>query len=108
MVVLGCTHFPLLRADIAALLGPDITLVESGAAIGRRVAYVLAQKQESLEVELGYRGAPNGAQDPLLNAVTPGAWVAWYTGSVPEAQRAQFAATFSYFGFQQVQSLALV
>lgn len=108
VVVLGCTHFPLLRADIAALLGPDITLVDSGAAIGRRVAYVLAQKQESLEVELGYRGSPNGAQDSLLNAVTPGAWVAWYTGSVPEAKRAQFAATFSYFGFQQVQSLALV
>ena len=108
VVVLGCTHFPLLRDDIATLLGPSITLVDSGAAIGRRVAYVLAQKQESLEVEPGYYGAPAGAGDQLMNTVSPGAWVAWYTGTVSEDKRAQFAATFSYFGFAQVQELTLL
>lgn len=105
VVVLGCTHFPLLRADIATLLGPEITLVDSGAAIGRRVAYVLAQKQESLEIEPGYQNI--ALTDPLLNASCTGAQVAWYTGSVSETERAQFAATFSYFGFNQVKSLQL-
>jgi glutamate racemase len=28
-IVLGCTHYPLLRATIARAVGPDITLVDS-------------------------------------------------------------------------------
>ena len=32
-LVLGCTHYPLLSADIEAFLGPDIRLVHSGEAM---------------------------------------------------------------------------
>ncbi|WP_347332847.1 glutamate racemase [Marinimicrobium locisalis] len=40
-LVLACTHFPLLRPQFQALLGPRITLVDSGEAIARRVSYWL-------------------------------------------------------------------
>ncbi|MBE0481935.1 MAG: glutamate racemase [Bacterioplanes sp.] len=40
-VVLGCTHFPLLR-DFLERLWPHVTWIDSGAAIARRVASLLA------------------------------------------------------------------
>ncbi len=40
-LVLACTHFPLLREELSQILGPKVTLVDSGAAIARRVAYWL-------------------------------------------------------------------
>lgn len=42
-LVLACTHFPLLREEIQALL-PCITLVDSGAAIARRVHCLLNER----------------------------------------------------------------
>lgn len=39
-LVLGCTHFPLLKEEIHHYL-PDIALVDSGAAIAKRVACLL-------------------------------------------------------------------
>lgn len=39
-VVLACTHFPLVAAQLARQLG-DVTLIDSGAAIARRVEQLL-------------------------------------------------------------------
>jgi glutamate racemase len=36
-VVLGCTHFPLIKSHIQALLPKSVTLVDSGAAVAKRV-----------------------------------------------------------------------
>lgn len=41
VVVLGCTHFPLLEEELAAMLGEQVTFVDSGEAIARRVMEVL-------------------------------------------------------------------
>ena len=41
-VVLGCTHFPLLAAALAAAAPRPITWIDSGDAIARRVAQVVA------------------------------------------------------------------
>ncbi len=40
VVVLGCTHFPLLAAHLSAIL-PGICFVDSGAAIAKRVEHLL-------------------------------------------------------------------
>lgn len=40
VIILGCTHFPLLKDELQQLL-PDVFLVDSGAAIARRVASLL-------------------------------------------------------------------
>lgn len=42
VVILGCTHYPLLRAAIAACLGPGIEIVESGRETARAVEEHLA------------------------------------------------------------------
>jgi glutamate racemase len=36
-LVLGCTHFPALRPMIQAIVGPTITLIDTGQAVARRV-----------------------------------------------------------------------
>jgi glutamate racemase len=41
VVVLGCTHFPLLSLELAALAPHPVTWMDSGAAIARRVATIL-------------------------------------------------------------------
>jgi glutamate racemase len=41
MVVLGCTHFPLLVEELAATTPHPVTWMDSGAAIARRVATIL-------------------------------------------------------------------
>lgn len=42
-LVLGCTHYPFLRETIAELIGPDIAIVDSGAAVARRTQTVLGE-----------------------------------------------------------------
>ena len=41
-LVLGCTHFPLIKHQIRAALPDHVTLLDSGEAIARRVAFLLA------------------------------------------------------------------
>ncbi|UYA58481.1 Glutamate racemase [Pectobacterium sp. F1-1] len=41
-VVLGCTHFPLLAEELKAALPDGTRLVDSGAAIARRTAWLIA------------------------------------------------------------------
>lgn len=40
-LVLGCTHFPLLNEEIAQLM-PQCQLIDSGSAVAKRVAWLLA------------------------------------------------------------------
>lgn len=43
-LVLGCTHYPLLREVIGACMGPSVTLVDVGAACARAVAGELEEQ----------------------------------------------------------------
>lgn len=43
-VVLGCTHYPFLREVIAEVLGEGVEILDSGAAVARQVARVLAKR----------------------------------------------------------------
>lgn len=46
-IVLGCTHYPALHRAITAIAGEGVRLVDSGAAIGRRAAKLLAANSTS-------------------------------------------------------------
>ncbi|MCZ8251479.1 MAG: glutamate racemase [Hylemonella sp.] len=48
-VVLGCTHYPLILPTLQALLGPEVTLVESGAPVARQTRRMLPQAAETGE-----------------------------------------------------------
>lgn len=42
--ILGCTHYPFVRALLQRLLGPQVTLITSGTAIARRVQHALSAR----------------------------------------------------------------
>ena len=43
-LILGCTHYPVLRAAIAAAVDPRVTLIDSGAAVAADVERMLEEK----------------------------------------------------------------
>lgn len=43
-VILGCTHYPVLKSVIQDCMGPDVTLIDSGEAAAHAVAEVLREK----------------------------------------------------------------
>ena len=44
-VILGCTHYPLVRPMLQRMLGPKVTLITPGAAIARRVECALSARE---------------------------------------------------------------
>ena len=53
-VILGCTHYPLIQPMLQRMLGPDVTLVSSGAALARQVEHALSTRD--LQNPAGRRG----------------------------------------------------
>lgn len=47
VLVLACTHFPLLKDELAQLLPAKLSLIDSGEAIARRVAFLLEGKTQA-------------------------------------------------------------
>ena len=43
-LILGCTHYPPFKPAIRSILGPRVTLIDSGEATARRLAKALRQK----------------------------------------------------------------
>lgn len=43
-LVLGCTHYPLLKKVIGTIMGPDVVLVDSAEETARTVAAILAEQ----------------------------------------------------------------
>jgi glutamate racemase len=43
--ILGCTHYPFVRALLQRLLGPEVGLITSGTAIARRVQHALSARE---------------------------------------------------------------
>jgi glutamate racemase len=81
-LVLGCTHFPVLRAAISAAVGPQIALIDSAATTARAVAEVLGR--EDL-----VRRPP----DPATAAAGAGAWTRFLATDAP-ARFARVGAVF--------------
>lgn len=44
-IVLGCTHYPFVRKHIQDIVGPNVTLIDTGAAVANRLQQVLEQQQ---------------------------------------------------------------
>ncbi len=68
-VVLGCTHFPLLKDELMAVLPEGTRLVDSGAAIARRTAWLLeheAPDAKSADANIAFSLALTPATEQLL------------------------------------------
>jgi glutamate racemase len=44
-IVLGSTHYVFLKAIISEVAGPNVTLIETGAAVARQLGRVLAERE---------------------------------------------------------------
>jgi glutamate racemase len=44
-VILGCTHYPLISPLLQRMLGPEVTLITSGAALARQVEHALSTRE---------------------------------------------------------------
>lgn len=67
VAVLGCTHFPLIKTEIQAVLGEEVTLVDSGQAIARRVEELLQvdKPKHQQSVHSIFSSAPPWQEDAL-------------------------------------------
>ena len=68
-VVLGCTHFPLLQEELMTVLPEGTRLVDSGAAIARRTAWLLeheAPDAKSSDANIAFCLALTPATEQLL------------------------------------------
>lgn len=64
-VVLGCTHYPFVEESIRALLGPQIALIDTAAAIAERTAAVWEQTPPGFEPTTRIRVQSTGATGTL-------------------------------------------
>jgi len=68
-VVLGCTHFPLIRDDLAATLDEKVVWVDSGEAIARRVEHLWDGRHDAGPAERSpHQLIFTGAEPPGLKA----------------------------------------
>jgi len=68
-VVLGCTHFPLLAEELMQVLPEGTRLIDSGAAIARRTAWLISTQENLVSTQednLAYCIALNEDTDALL------------------------------------------
>ncbi|HCP63059.1 MAG TPA: glutamate racemase [Hyphomonadaceae bacterium] len=71
VIVLACTHYPLVQAELEALAPRPVTWVDSGEAIARRAAHLL-QAQMDQEAPILRRGLTTGGADEATRRVLLG------------------------------------
>jgi glutamate racemase len=71
-IVLGCTHFPLLGAELAAAAPRPVAWMDSGAAIARRVATMLGPIEPGAIADAAVHRAIFTAETALVGAMRPG------------------------------------
>lgn len=52
VLVLGCTHFPMIKAELQQVLGEGTTLLDSGTAIAKRVVALLDNRVEATQTHV--------------------------------------------------------
>ena len=78
-LVLGCTHYIFIKDELRALLGPDVQLIDTGAAVARQTRRML-DKAGSLHTPATTLATPDMAAPEQLQLLT--------TGSLPSLQAA--------------------
>ena len=52
-IVLGCTHYPFLKKDIATIIGNGVNIVDSGRGIAKRVSQIIEKTNIANRTNLG-------------------------------------------------------
>ncbi|MBH3330746.1 glutamate racemase [Pseudomonas oryzihabitans] len=75
-LILGCTHYPFLRPLLAELVPPEIILVDTGAAVARRLQSLLARDARLAREPAGPTRIWTSGEPADLEAVLPQLWPA--------------------------------
>lgn len=75
-LILGCTHYPFLRPLLAELVPPEIILVDTGAAVARRLQSLLARDARLARGPAGLTRIWTSGEPADLEAVLPQLWPA--------------------------------
>lgn len=74
-IVLGCTHYPFVRPLIEEIVGKEITLIDTGAAVARQLQKRLAEQNLLVEVgELGSVTFWTNSEDKNAEQATGALW----------------------------------
>jgi len=73
IIVLACTHFPLLEAELQAVVGPDVRLIDGSAGIAHRIAHLTEGQDWPAEAAPGIAVFTRSADrpPPTLAALAP-------------------------------------
>ncbi len=93
VLVLGCTHYPLVRPLIQRIVGPQVRVIDPAPAIARQVARMLAQKDlysNGTGSLTCYTSGPTAPFEAMLlhlgmqpEKVLPGSWLPDGTLNLP-------------------------
>jgi glutamate racemase len=64
VLVLGCTHYPFLRDEIAAAAGPGVTIVDPGEAVARQVIRTMIPSEDE-EIRVQVTGPVDGVAERI-------------------------------------------
>lgn len=74
VIVLGCTHYPFLRAMIEELAGPGVTIVDTGPAVARELKRRLEAQQLLRRDGIGAEQFWTSGALPVVGAVIARLW----------------------------------
>lgn len=88
-LVLGCTHYPFLKAAIQYIFGHKLTLIDSGLAVARQTARILIknellfeyQRPNDLKIQLFVSGQNAVQLEPVLSRMIPNA-MTWSVANI--------------------------
>jgi glutamate racemase len=64
-LVLGCTHYPLFKSQIAQLINTPLTVIDSGQAVANRVSELWAVQPEEATQNVSHNLVTTGSQEVL-------------------------------------------
>jgi len=75
-LILGCTHYPFLRPLLAELVPPEVILVDTGAAVARRLQTLLTAANRLANGPAGPTRLWTSGEPAALRQVLPQLWPA--------------------------------
>ena len=83
-VVLGCTHYPFISAQLQAALGPDVSLLDTAHAVAKRTTHLLCHEPaagfavgQAGSTQLWTTGSPTHLQEVARK------WLGWPLVAMP-------------------------
>ncbi|TRX75366.1 glutamate racemase [Pseudomonas mangiferae] len=73
-IILGCTHYPFLKPLLRELVPESVSLVDTGAAVARRLAALLAERGQRAAGPAAPTRLWSSGDLPVLRAILPRLW----------------------------------